>query len=242
MSLEIKNISVSVEGKLIIEDLSLCIQKGEIHAIMGPNGSGKSTLSNALAGHPKYTIQKGEIMLDDEDLVPKKVDERARMGLFLSMQYSPEIPGVSITNFLRTAVSSLQGVKQHPVQFHKNLLSCMKDFGIEKNFANRYLNVGFSGGEKKKLEILQLAMMNPKYAILDETDSGLDVDALKIVCAGINNFATQEKGLLLITHYNRILEYVEPNFVHILIDGKIVETGDKSLAVEIEKNGYKKYL
>jgi len=209
---------------------------------MGPNGSGKSTLSNAIAGHPKYKIERGEVLLDGENILPLKVDERAKLGLFLSMQYPPEIPGLSITNFLRTSVSSLKGKKQHPIQFHKDLLLCMKELGIEKQFENRYLNVGFSGGEKKKLEILQLSLMDPKYALLDETDSGLDVDALKTVCEGIKQFANKEKGILLITHYNRILEYIQPNFVHILINGKIVETGDKNLAVEIEKNGYKKYI
>jgi Fe-S cluster assembly ATP-binding protein len=238
MSLKIEKLSISVESKKIVSDFSLNIKPGEIHAIMGPNGSGKSTLANAIMGHPKYAVTGGKILLDDEDITNAKVNEKAKKGLFLSMQYPPQIDGVSVTNFLRTAVNALTGDKQNPVKFHKQLLETMKVLNIDPAFASRYLNVGFSGGEKKRLEILQLLVLNPKYAILDETDSGLDVDALKIVSSGINKFHTKEKGVLLITHYNRILEYVQPDYVHIMVNGRIVKSGGKDLAVEVEKNGY----
>jgi Fe-S cluster assembly ATP-binding protein len=181
-------------------------------------------------------------LLDDEDITNAKVNEKAKKGLFLSMQYPPQIDGVSVTNFLRTAVNALTGDKQNPVKFHKQLLETMKVLNIDPAFASRYLNVGFSGGEKKRLEILQLLVLNPKYAILDETDSGLDVDALKIVSSGINKFHTKEKGVLLITHYNRILEYVQPDYVHIMVNGRIVKSGGKDLAVEVEKEGYDKFI
>jgi Fe-S cluster assembly ATP-binding protein len=239
MSLKIEKLSISVESKKIVSDFSLNIKPGEIHAIMGPNGSGKSTLANAIMGHPKYAVTGGKILLDDEDITNAKVNEKAKKGLFLSMQYPPQIDGVSVTNFLRTAVNALTGGKQNPVKFHKQLLETMKVLNIDPAFASRYLNVGFSGGEKKRLEILQLLVLNPKYAILDETDSGLDVDALKIVSSGINKFHTKEKGVLLITHYNRILEYVQPDYVHIMVNGRIVKSGGKDLAVEVEKNGYR---
>jgi Fe-S cluster assembly ATP-binding protein len=242
MSLKIEKLSISVESKKIVSDFSLNIKPGEIHAIMGPNGSGKSTLANAIMGHPKYAVTGGKILLDDEDITNAKVNEKAKKGLFLSMQYPPQIDGVSVTNFLRTAVNALTGGKQNPVKFHKQLLETMKVLNIDPAFASRYLNVGFSGGEKKRLEILQLLVLNPKYAILDETDSGLDVDALKIVSSGINKFHTKEKGVLLITHYNRILEYVQPDYVHIMVNGRIVKSGGKDLAVEVEKEGYDKFI
>lgn len=242
MSLKIEKLSISVESKKIVSDFSLNIKPGEIHAIMGPNGSGKSTLANAIMGHPKYAVTGGKILLDDEDITNAKVNEKAKKGLFLSMQYPPQIDGVSVTNFLRTAVNALTGDKQNPVKFHKQLLETMKVLNIDPAFASRYLNVGFSGGEKKRLEILQLLVLNPKYAILDETDSGLDVDALKIVSSGINKFHTKEKGVLLITHYNRILEYVQPDYVHIMVNGRIVKSGGKDLAVEVEKEGYDKFI
>lgn len=242
MSLKIEKLSISVESKKIVSDFSLNINPGEIHAIMGPNGSGKSTLANSIMGHPKYTVTGGKILLDDEDITNAKVNKKAKKGLFLSMQYPPQIDGVSITNFLRTAVNALTGDKQNPVKFHKQLLETMKVLNIDPAFASRYLNVGFSGGEKKRLEILQLLVLNPKYAILDETDSGLDVDALKIVSSGINKFHTKENGVLLITHYNRILEYVQPDYVHIMVNGRIVKSGGKDLAVEVEKEGYDKFI
>jgi len=240
--LEIKNLHVSVEGKEILKGLSLNIQKGEVHAIMGPNGSGKSTLSNVLMGHPKYTVTSGEIFLDGENITTAKVVDRAKKGLFLSMQYAPEIQGVTVNNLLRIAIESMTGEKQHPVKFYKKLIEKMEELKINPEFASRSLNAGFSGGEKKRMEILQLLMLNPIYAILDETDSGLDVDALKIVAEGMNQFRSPEKGILMITHYNRLLEYVVPDFVHILSAGKIVKSGNSDLAKEIEKSGYGEYL
>lgn len=242
MSLELKNLHISVDKKDIVDGLSLVIKPGEVHAIMGPNGSGKSTLANAVMGHPKYTITKGKIMIDKKDMTVDAPDKKARAGLFLSMQYPPEIPGVTLTSFLRITTNSLSGKTAHPLTFHKGLLEKMKELHMDPSFATRYLNTGFSGGEKKRAEILQLLILNPKYAILDETDSGLDVDALKIVSEGINTFHTKKNGVLLITHYNRILEYVQPDFVHIMYKGKIVKSGGKELAKEIEKNGYKKFI
>lgn len=238
MSLEIENLCVAVEGKEIVSHVSLTIGNGEIHAIMGPNGSGKSTLANAIMGHPKYTITSGQVVLDGQDITHAKVNEKAKKGLFLSMQYPPEIDGVTITNFLRTSVASITGKPQNPVKFHKMLLESMQSLNMDQAFASRYLNVGFSGGEKKRMEILQLLTLCPKYAILDETDSGLDVDALKIVADGINKFHSQNNGIILITHYNRILEYVRPHYVHIMTGGRIVKSGKKKLAEEIEKRGY----
>lgn len=242
MSLKIHNLHVSVDKKEILKGLSLEIQPGEVHCIMGPNGSGKSTLANVLMGHPKYTVTQGEIFLDEKNITEEKVQERAKRGLFLSQQYLPEIAGVTVSNFLRTAITAKTGEKQHPVKFHKQLLETMASLGMNKDFAGRYLNVGFSGGEKKRLETLQLKMLDPKYAILDETDSGLDVDALKSVSEGINAFQDGNKGILLITHYNRILEYVVPDFVHIMIGGTIIKTGTKELAQEIEKKGYTHFI
>jgi len=242
MSLEINNLHVSVEKKEILKGINLEIQPGEIHAIMGPNGSGKSTLANVLMGHPKYAITEGEIILNDENITTAKVQDRAKLGLFLSQQYLPEIVGVTVSSFLRTAITAKTGEKQHPVKFHKYLLETMESLGMKKDFAARYVNVGFSGGEKKRLETLQLKMLAPKYAILDETDSGLDVDALKLVSEGVNAFQDGTKGILLITHYNRILQYVVPDFVHIMIDGKIIKTGTKELAQEVEQSGYSTFI
>ena len=239
-SLQIKNLHVSVEGKEILKGISLVIKKGEVHAIMGPNGSGKSTLANTLMGHPKYTITKGQIILDGVDITNAKPEIRAKAGLFLSMQYPPEVAGVSIANFLRQAKNALTDTKTNPLIFYKELQKEMVKLHISEDFAKRPLNAGFSGGEKKKAEILQLSILNPKYAILDETDSGLDIDALRIVAEGINHFHTKENAVVLITHYNRILEYVQPDFIHIMRDGKIVNSGGKELAKEIEKTGYSK--
>lgn len=240
--LEIRNLHVSVENKEILKGINLVIAPGEIHAIMGPNGSGKSTLANVLMGHPKYTITEGEIILDNENITNAKVQDRAKAGLFLSQQYLPEIAGVTVSSFLRTAIAAKTGEKQHPVKFHKYLLDTMESLGMNKDFAARYVNAGFSGGEKKRLETLQLKMLDPKYAILDETDSGLDVDALKLVSEGINAFQDGTKGILLITHYNRILQYVVPDFVHIMVGGTIVKTGGKELALEVEETGYNKFV
>lgn len=240
--LEIKNLHVSVDQKEILHGINLVLKPGEVHAIMGPNGSGKSTFANVLMGHPKYTITQGHIFLNGEEITTAKVHERAQKGLFLSMQYLPEVAGVTVSNFLRTAVGAITGEKQHPIKFHKKLLETMASLGLDESFASRYVNVGFSGGEKKRLETLQLAMLSPTYAILDETDSGLDVDALKVVGKGITEFRSPEKAILMITHYNRLLEYVVPDFVHIMYNGSIVKSGTKELALEIEKNGYEAFI
>lgn len=238
MSFELRNIHVAIETKEIVHGVDLTIRQGEVHAIMGPNGSGKSTLANAIMGHPKYKITGGAVLLDGEDITMSKVSEKAKKGLFLSMQYAPEIAGVTISNFLRTAVGAITGEKQHPIKFHQKLLATLQELHMDPTFASRYLNVGFSGGEKKRMEILQLLLLAPRYAILDETDSGLDVDALKIVSEGINRFRSGETGVLLITHYNRILEYITPDVVHIMVGGKIVKTGTQDLALQIEEKGY----
>ena len=240
--LEFQKLDIKVENKDIIHGLDLIVKKGEVHAIMGPNGSGKSTLANAVMGHPKYTITSGQVLLDGEDITTIKVSEKAKKGLFLSMQYPPQIEGVTVSNFLRTATAALTGEKQNPVKFHKALLKKMAELEMDPAFANRALNVGFSGGEKKRLEILQLVVLNPKYVILDETDSGLDVDALKVVAEGINRFRGADNGILLVTHYNRILEYVVPDAVHIMVEGEIVASGGKELAHRVEKNGYDEFL
>lgn len=239
MSLELINLHISAEDKEIVHGLSLVIEKGSVHVIMGPNGSGKSTFANALMGHPKYKITSGQFFLDGEDITHAKVNEKARRGLFLSMQYPPEVAGVTVTNFLRTATNALTGTTQNPIQFHKQLLEKMQTLGVDPSFAGRAINVGFSGGEKKRLEILQLLALNPTYAVLDETDSGLDVDALKVVAEGINRFRSEKHGLLLITHYNRILQYVQPDSVHIMVEGEMVKSGGKELAEQIERDGYK---
>lgn len=242
MSLNIQNLHTSVEETEILHGVNLEIKKGEVHAIMGPNGSGKSTLANTLMGHPKYTVSGGSVLVDGTDILELEPDERAKAGLFLSMQYPPEIPGVTISNFLRAAVEGLTGEKQHPIKFYKQLQETMKELGMDPEFAGRSVNAGFSGGEKKRAEMLQLAVLKPTYAILDETDSGLDVDALKVVAGGINNFSSENTGVLLITHYNRILEYVTPDVVHIMIGGRIVKSGGADLAKEIEETGYQSYL
>ena len=238
MSLNIKKLQVSVDGKEILKGVNLEIPKGKVVVIMGPNGSGKSTLANALAGHPKYEITEGNVVLDEQNITEDPANKRAKKGLFLSMQYPPEIEGVTIANFIRLAVNAQLEEKMNPLKIHAMLLEKMKELDIDESFLKRYLNVGLSGGEKKRLEILQLAVLDPIYAILDETDSGLDVDALKVVAEGINRFRGKEKGVLLITHYNRILEYVQPDDVHIMVDGKIVKSGGAELAYEIEKHGY----
>lgn len=246
MSLKIENLHISVDTKAIVKGLNLEIPKGKVTAIMGPNGSGKSTLANTLAGHPKYAMTDGTIELDGENITHLSPDKRAKAGLFLSMQYAPEIPGVTLANFLRIASgvhlpSPIRGGTKggvSPLEFHKLLMAKMAELKIDPEFARRYVNTGFSGGEKKRAEILQLLLLNPTYAVLDETDSGLDVDALKIVAEGINKFKSPEHGILLITHYNRILEYVVPDMVHIMMDGKIVKSGGKELAKEIETSGY----
>ena len=238
MTLEIKNLHVSVDGKEILKGVNLKLEKGKVHVLMGPNGSGKSTLSNVIMGHPRYTVTKGQIFLNGEDITTLGPSERAKKGLFLSFQYPHEISGVTINNFLRTALNNLRKEKINVMEFQKLLKEKLKLLQIPENFADRYLNAGFSGGEKKKSEILQLAVLNPRVAILDETDSGLDIDALRAVSHGINTLRDADKEILIITHYKRILEYIAPDKLSIMIDGKIVLEGGKELVDQLEEKGY----
>ena len=238
--LRVEDLYAGVEEKEIIKRLNLKINKGEIHVIMGPNGAGKSTLASILIGHPKYEITKGKIILEGEEIQEDAVDERARKGLFLSFQYPEEIPGLTVEDFLRSAREAVTGEKQYIFKFNKLLKEKMAELKMDESYASRYLNVGFSGGEKKKNEILQMSILEPKLAILDETDSGLDRDATKIVFEGIKTLKSTDRSMLIITHYDKVLEYLEPDFFHILIDGKIVKTGGKELAEFIEENGYEK--
>jgi Fe-S cluster assembly ATP-binding protein len=241
MKLEVQDLHVKVEGKEILKGVSLVINLGEVHALMGPNGSGKSTLANVFMGHPKYEVTKGKILLDGEDITSLKANERAKKGLFLSFQYPLEIPGVTVENFLRTAYNSVHGTSMSVVDFHKKMKEEMEALAIDSSFGRRYLNEGFSGGEKKRMEILQMIVLNQKFLVLDETDSGLDVDALRIVSAGINRMRGKEHGMLIITHFNRILNYVEPDHVHVLVDGKIVKSGGMELAHAVEIRGYEEH-
>jgi Fe-S cluster assembly ATP-binding protein len=242
-TLEIRDLHVAVGDKEILRGVDLTVRGGETHAIMGPNGSGKSTLAYALAGHPKYTVTKGEVLLDGEDLLAMSVDERARAGLFLAMQYPVEVPGVSVSNFLRSAITAIRGEAPKLRDFRNELRSKMEALAIDPSFAQRNVNEGFSGGEKKRHEILQLELINPKVAILDETDSGLDIDALRVVSGGINRFRSRgDTGVLLITHYTRILRYVAPDFVHVFAGGRIVEEGGPELAEKLEAEGYEAYV
>ena len=241
-TLEIRDLHVSVDTKEILAGVNLTIKAGETHAIMGPNGSGKSTLAYSVAGHPKYTVTSGTITLDGEDVLAMTVDERARAGLFLAMQYPVEVPGVSVSNFLRSAATAVRGEAPKLRLWIKEQKEAMARLEVDPTFAERSVNEGFSGGEKKRHEILQLELLQPKIAILDETDSGLDVDALRVVSDGVNRVrATGDTGVLLITHYTRILRYIEPDFVHVFVAGRIVEEGGKELADELEAHGYTKY-
>ena len=246
-TLDIKDLHVSITNpdgtaKEILKGVNLTVRSGETHAVMGPNGSGKSTLSYAIAGHPKYTVTSGSITLDGQDVLAMSVDERARAGLFLAMQYPVEVPGVSMSNFLRTAVTAVRGEAPKLRLWVKEVKAAMADLEIDPQFGERSVNEGFSGGEKKRHEVLQLGLLKPKIAILDETDSGLDVDALRVVSEGVNRFAEAENaGLLLITHYTRILRYIHPQFVHVFVDGRIVESGGPELADELEENGYVRF-
>ncbi|SDG72274.1 Fe-S cluster assembly ATP-binding protein [Sinosporangium album] len=241
-TLQIRDLHVAVEDKEILKGVDLTVSAGETHAIMGPNGSGKSTLAYAISGHPKYTITGGEVLLDGENLLDMSVDERARAGLFLAMQYPVEVPGVSVSNFLRTAVTAVRGQAPKLREFTKELKTGMDSLAIDASFAQRNLNEGFSGGEKKRHEILQLELLKPKIAVLDETDSGLDVDALRVVSEGINRFrAAGDTGVLLITHYTRILRYVKPDFVHVFSGGRIVESGGPELSERLENEGYERF-
>ncbi|MDV7988334.1 Fe-S cluster assembly ATPase SufC [Rhodococcus sp. IEGM 1374] len=248
-TLEIRDLHVSVansdstaEPINILKGVDLTVKSGETHAIMGPNGSGKSTLSYAIAGHPKYAVTSGTITLDGEDVLEMSVDERARAGLFLAMQYPVEVPGVSMSNFLRTAATAVRGEAPKLRHWVKEAKTAMSELEIEPNFLERNVNEGFSGGEKKRHEILQLGLLKPKIAILDETDSGLDVDALRVVSEGVNKYKErQDGGVLLITHYTRILRYIKPDFVHVFVNGEIVKSGGAELADELEANGYAGY-
>lgn len=241
-SLRIEHLNISVGDKQIVEDLNLEIKPGEVHALMGPNGSGKSTLANTLMGHPKYTIKSGQIFIDDTEITTLSPDKRAKKGLFLSFQYPQEIAGVTLSHFLRTALNAHREKPISVLDFHKLLKEKMQLLNMDPKFANRYVNEGFSGGEKKKAEILQMAILEPKFAILDETDSGLDVDALRAVTDAINVIRGPHIGILLITHYTRILNYIQPDFVHVLSKGKLVKTGTKELAHQIEEGGYASVL
>jgi Fe-S cluster assembly ATP-binding protein len=246
-TLEIKDLHVSVtaddEEKEILKGVTLTIEDGETHAIMGPNGSGKSTLAYSIAGHPKYTVTSGSVTLDGQDVLAMTVDERARAGLFLAMQYPVEVPGVSVANFLRTAKTAIDGEAPKLRTWVKDVNAALDQLNLDPSFAQRSVNEGFSGGEKKRHEIAQLELLDPKVAVLDETDSGLDIDALKIVAEGVNRFRAQEgKGVLLITHYTRILRYIEPDFVHVFVAGRVAESGGPELAEALEAEGYEKYV
>jgi Fe-S cluster assembly ATP-binding protein len=257
--LEIRNLHAAVEGKEILKGVNLTLHSGEIHALMGPNGSGKSTLAYVIAGHPHYEVTEGDILIDGESILDLEADERTKAGLFLAFQYPVAVPGVSVANFLRTAVSNVRGYTAQAAnghsngngssavigsnlmpmrEFRKELNEKMKEYNVDPSFARRYLNDGFSGGEKKRTEVLQMAMLEPKFAILDESDSGLDIDALRVVADGINKLATPDRGFLMITHYQRLLNYVKPHYVSIFYGGRIVATGGPEMALKLEERGY----
>ena len=247
--LELKNLHVALEdGTEIVKGVDLAVDTGEVHAIMGPNGSGKSTLSYAIAGHPAYQVTRGQVLLDGEDITAAGADERAQQGLFLAFQYPQAIPGVRVTDFLRTAINALRkarsGGAEDPIpvrEFRDELFKQMDRLKVSRELASRYLNDGFSGGEKKRVEILQMAMLKPRIAVLDETDSGLDIDALKIVAGGVKELVSPAMGALVITHYQRILNYIQPDHVHVFVDGKIVESGGPDLADKLEEFGYEQW-
>lgn len=243
--LEIKNLHVAVEGKEILKGINLAVGKGEVHAIMGPNGSGKSTLANTLLGHPHYQVTAGEIFYKGENIVAMKPDERARKGLFLAFQYPQAVPGVTVANFLRTALNARRKASMNgdfkPIsipEFRKMMREVMAKLKLDDSFATRYLNDGFSGGEKKRAEILQMAILKPEIAVLDETDSGLDIDGVRVVAEGVNALSGPDLGILIITHYQRILNYVKPQFVHVLVKGRIALEGGPELALKLEEHGY----
>ena len=236
--LDIKNLHVSVEEKQILKGVDLTVKSGEVHAIMGPNGTGKSTLASALMGNPKFEVTEGDVSLDGEDVLEMEVDERARAGLFLAMQYPAEVPGVTNSDFMRQALRATSGKDVNLIDFALKYEGSIKDLKMREDLAHRYLNEGFSGGERKRNEILQLKVLNPKIAILDEIDSGLDVDALRIVGKNVSDMISDDFGCILITHYQRILDYINPTHVHIMIDGKIVLSGGKELIEKIDQNGY----
>ena len=239
-AIEIKDLHVAIGDKPIVKGLSLTIKQGEVHAIMGPNGTGKSTFSKAIAGHPDYTITQGDVLIDGQSILALEPDERARAGIFLAFQYPCEIPGVSIANFIRAAMQARlkDGEELDATGYYKQLYAQMDSLKIDRKFTSRAVNDGFSGGEKKRCEILQMAMLKPRFAFMDETDSGLDIDALRIVSEGIEHMRGPDLGILLITHYQRLLNHIVPDFVHVMYDGRIVKSGDKSLALELEAKGY----
>jgi Fe-S cluster assembly ATP-binding protein len=236
--LKIEDLHVEIDGQEIVKGLDLEVGKGEIHAIMGPNGSGKSTLANVLMGHPRYEVTEGSITFQGEDVFELEPDERAKLGMFLAFQYPSEVPGVSVANFLRTAVNSVREEELNPMEMYRLLQEKMSIMQMDPKFAERYLNEGFSGGEKKRNEILQMLMLDPKLAIMDETDSGLDIDALQVVARGVNELRGPEFSAVIITHYQRILRYIEPDHVHVMLDGRLVTSGGKELAEELEEKGY----
>ena len=240
--IEIKNLHANIEGKEILKGLTLTVNSGEVHAIMGPNGAGKSTLASILAGREEYEVTEGEVTFEGEDLLDLSTEERAHLGLFLAFQYPVEIPGVSNVNFLRTAINEIRDAKGEEAISAKDFMALVREKSkiveLDSKLASRAVNEGFSGGEKKRNEIFQMAMLNPKLAVLDETDSGLDIDALRIVAKGVNSLKSQDNASIVITHYQRLLDYIVPDYVHVLYDGKIVKTGNKDLALELESKGY----
>jgi Fe-S cluster assembly ATP-binding protein len=236
--LKIEDLCVEIDGQVIVKGLDLEVHKGEIHAIMGPNGSGKSTLANVLMGHPRYEVTGGSITFQGEDVFELEPDERAKLGMFLAFQYPSEVPGVSVANFLRTAINSVREEELSPMEMYRLLQEKMAIMQMDPKFAERYLNEGFSGGEKKRNEILQMLMLDPKLAIMDETDSGLDIDALQVVAKGVNEMKGPEFSAVIITHYQRILRYIEPDRVHVMLDGRLVTSGGKELADDLEEKGY----
>jgi len=240
MSLVITNLQAAIDGNDILKGLSLEVPPGEVHAIMGPNGSGKSTLAKVIAGHEDYEVTGGAVTMDGEDLLDLGIDERSRAGLFLAFQYPAEVPGVTMANFIRAARQARlpEGEEIDAVAYYKELYEKMDQLGIDRRFTSRSVNEGFSGGEKKRNEVLQMMMLEPGYCVMDETDSGLDIDALKVVASGVNSMRSPGRGFLVITHYQRLLDYIEPDYVHVLADGQIVRSGSKELALELEQRGY----
>ncbi|MDB4739865.1 Fe-S cluster assembly ATPase SufC [Akkermansiaceae bacterium] len=240
MSLTIENLHASVDGNEILKGLNLEIPAGEVHAIMGPNGSGKSTLSKIIAGHDDYEVSEGRVLLDGVDIAKLAVDERSRAGIFLAFQYPAEVPGVSNANFLRAALQARlpEGEEIDAVAFYKDMYAKMDELEMNRKFTSRSVNEGFSGGEKKRNEILQMIMLDPRYCLLDETDSGLDIDALKVVAKGVNSMRSENRGFLVITHYQRLLDYIKPDYVHVMADGQIVKSGGAELALQLEESGY----
>lgn len=239
--LRVENLHVAVEEKEILKGIDLTINTGEIHVVMGTNGAGKSTLANAIMGNPAYTVTEGKIVFDGKDITEDAVNDRAKAGIFMSFQSPISIPGITVENFIRTAKTTITGEQQRALAFKKELKSKMDELSFDSSYAQRYVNDGFSGGERKKNEILQMSILNPKLAMLDETDSGLDVDAVRIVSEGVSRFHNENNAVLIITHHNSILQKLKPDFVHILINGRIVKTGDASLVAEIEQQGYDAY-